>query len=84
MEGFFCRRFLSQLTRKLTPASLLIRATPLFLLQTVYEAVDSGNACAPSFFADFSKEFDRIDHHVLMQEVMEYAVPVWQAISYYL
>ena len=29
MEGFFCRRLLSQLTRKIDPVSLLVRVTPL-------------------------------------------------------
>jgi hypothetical protein len=43
----------------------------LFLLQPIYEALDSGNACARFFFADFSKGFDRIDHHVLMQELIK-------------
>ena len=59
MEGFFCKRLLSQLTRKIVAASLLVRATLLrtryyFLLQPVYDALDSGNACARFFFADFS------------------------------
>ena len=76
MEGFFCRRLLSQLTRKIDPRQFARKGHSttdalLFLLQPVYEALDSGNACARFFFADFSKGFDRIDHHILMQELME-------------
>ena len=77
MEGFFCRRLLSQLTRKIDPARQFARKghsttdALLLLFQPVYEALDSGNACARFFFTDFSKGFDRIDHHILMQELME-------------
>ena len=76
MEGFFCRRLLSQLTPKIDPHQFARKGHSttdalLFLLQPVYEALDSGNACARFFFADFSKGFDRIDHHILMQELME-------------
>ena len=76
MEGFFCRRLLSQLTRKIDPCQFARKGHStmdalLFLLQPVYEALDSGNACARFFFADFSKGFDHIDHHILMQELME-------------
>ena len=76
MEGFFCKRLLSQLTRKIDPRQFARKGHSttdalLFLLQPVYEALDSGNACARFFFADFSKGFDRIDHHILMQELME-------------
>ena len=39
------------------------------MLQPVYEDLDRGNACARFFFADFSKGFDRIDHHILMKEL---------------
>ena len=39
------------------------------MLQPVYEALDRGNACARFFFADFSKGFDRIDHHILVKEL---------------
>ena len=76
MEGFFCRRLLSQLTRKIGPRQFARKGHSstdalLFLLQPVYEALDSGNACARFFFADFSKGFDRIDHHILMPKLME-------------
>jgi hypothetical protein len=58
MEGFFCRRLLSQLTRKIDPGQFVRKSHStmdalLFLLQPVYEALDSGNACARFFFADF-------------------------------
>ena len=34
----------------------------LYMLQAVYEAVDSGEASARLFFADFTKGFHFIDH----------------------
>ena len=76
MDGFFCRRLLLQLTPKIDPRQFSRKGHSttdalLFLLQPVYEALDSGNACARFFFADFSEGFDRIDHHILMQELME-------------
>ena len=39
------------------------------MLQAIYEAVDSGEACARIFFTDFSKGFDLIDHVILMEEL---------------
>ena len=33
-----------------------------YMLQAVYEAVDSGEASARLFFTDFTKGFDLIDH----------------------
>jgi hypothetical protein len=38
-------------------------------LQAIYEAVDTGDAGACIFFADFSKGFDLVDHTILLQEV---------------
>lgn len=40
----------------------------IYLLQAVYEAVDTGNCGARLFFADYSKGFDMIDHSVLIEE----------------
>lgn len=37
----------------------------VYLLQAVYEAVDTGNCGVRLFFADYSKGFDMIDHSVL-------------------
>ena len=44
------------------------------MLQAIYEAVDSGEASARIFFADFSKGFDLIDHSILMQELADLEV----------
>ena len=41
------------------------------MLQAIYEAVDSGEASARIFFADFSKGFDLIDDSILMQELAD-------------
>ena len=46
----------------------------IYMLQAVYEAIDSGDAGARIFFADFSKGFDLIDHNVLMQELVKLEV----------
>ena len=45
------------------------------MLQAIYEAVDSGEACAKVFFADFTKGFDLIDHSILMQELANLEIP---------
>ena len=39
------------------------------MLQAIYEAVDSGEASARVFFADFSKGFDLIDHYDLSTDM---------------
>ena len=41
----------------------------VYLLQAVYEAVDTGNCGARPFFADHSKGFDMIDHSILIEEL---------------
>ena len=41
----------------------------IYLLQAIYEALDTGNCDARLFFADFSKGFDMIDHEVLVIEL---------------
>ena len=38
------------------------------MLQAIYEAVDSGEACARIFFADLAKGFDHIGNTILIQE----------------
>ena len=44
------------------------------MLQVIYEAVDSSEASARIFFADFSKGFDLIDHSILLQELADLEV----------
>ena len=46
----------------------------LYMLQAIYEAVDSGEASARVFFADFSKGFDLIDRSILMRELADLEV----------
>ena len=41
----------------------------VYLLQAVYEAVDTGNCGARLFFADYSKGFDMIYHSVVIEEL---------------
>ncbi|KAL9961061.1 hypothetical protein ACROYT_G029941 [Oculina patagonica] len=76
MEGFTCSRLIPQLDGKIDPRQYSRKGHSttdalLYMLQAIYEAVDSGEACARVFFADFSKGFDLIDHTILMQELAE-------------
>lgn len=74
MEGFTCTRLLPQLEEKLDPRQYARKGHSttdalLYMLQAVYEAMDSGESGARIFFADFSKGFDLIDHTILIQEL---------------
>ena len=73
-EGFTCSSLLSQLNGKLDHRQYVRRGPPttdalLYMLQAIYETVDSGDSAACIFFADFSKGFDLIDHSVLITEL---------------
>ena len=74
MEGFTCTRLLPQLEDKLDPRQYARKNHSttdalLYTLQAIYEAVDTGEAGARIFFADFSKGFDLVDHTILLQEL---------------
>ena len=74
MEGFTRVRLISQVANKIDPRQYACvgRSTTdalVYLLQAVYEAVDTGNSGARLFMADFSKGFDMIDHEVLIKEL---------------
>ena len=74
MEGFVCSRLLSQLDSKIDPRQYVRKGHSttdalLYMLQAIYEAVDSGDAGVRIFFADFSKGFDLTDHAILMEEL---------------
>ena len=74
MEGFTCSRLLPQLDGKVDPRQYARKGHSttdalLYMLQAIHEAVDSGEAGARIFFADFSKGFDLIDHTILMHEL---------------
>ena len=74
MEGFTCTRLLPQLEDKLDPRQYARKNHSttdalLYTLQAIYEAVDTGEAGARLFFADFSKGFDLIDHTILLHEL---------------
>ena len=71
MEGFTCTRLLPQLNEKIDPRQYARKGHSttdalLYMLQAIYEAVDSGDFGARMFFADFSKGFDLIDHNILI------------------
>ena len=44
---------------------------PLYMLQAIYEGVDTGEASAQIFFADFTKRFDLIDHPILIEKLAD-------------
>jgi hypothetical protein len=74
MEGFTCTRLLLQLEDKLDPRQHARKNHSttdalLYTLQAIYEAVDTGEAGARIFFADFSKAFDLIDHTILLRDL---------------
>ncbi|KXJ26068.1 hypothetical protein AC249_AIPGENE6464 [Exaiptasia diaphana] len=63
MESFVCNRLMPQLHNKIDSRQYSRKGHSttdalLYMLQAIYEAVDSGEACARIFFADFSKGFD--------------------------
>ena len=41
----------------------------VYLLHTILESVDGGEMYVRMFFSDFSKEFDFVDHNVLLREL---------------
>lgn len=72
-KGFSVREFYRNLKENRSPSVCVLYTTDtlLFLLQPFYEALDSGNPCARFFIADFSKGFDRIDHQIRMNELVD-------------
>ena len=60
MEGFTCSRLLPQLEGKVDPCQFSRKGYSttdalIYMLQAIYEAVNSGEASARIFFVDFSK-----------------------------
>ena len=69
MEGFTCSRLLPQLDGKIDSRQYSRKGHSttdafLYMLQAIYEAINSGEASARVFFADFTKVFDLIDHSI--------------------
>jgi len=74
MEGFKCAQLLPQLEDKIDPRQYARKGHStsdalVYMLQAIYEAVDSGEASARIFSTDFAKGFDLIDHTILIQEL---------------
>ena len=73
-EGFTRDRLITQVSHRIDPRQFArarhsTTVALVYLLQAVYEAVDTGNCGARLFFADYSKGFDMIDHMVLIEEL---------------
>ena len=47
----------------------------VYLLQLALEPLDKGNCSVRFFFTDFSKGFDLIDHHILLEKLGNYELP---------
>ena len=74
LEGFTRDRLITQVSHQIDPrqfarAGHSTTDALVYLLQAVYEAVDTGSCGARLFFADYSKGFDMIDHSVLIEEL---------------
>ncbi|CAB3979528.1 Hypothetical predicted protein [Paramuricea clavata] len=79
MEGITCTRLLKDLKGKIDPRQYARKGHSttdalLYMMQTIHEALDGGEAGARIFFADFSKGFDLIDHSILIQELYKLQV----------
>ena len=73
MEGFLRDRLVDSVSvhldsRQYTRAGFSTTDALVYILQAIYEAVDTGNCAARLFLADFSKGFDLIDHEILINE----------------
>ena len=78
LEGFTRDRLITQVSHQIHPRQFACAGHSttdalVYLLQAVYEAVDTGSCAARLFFlfyfADCSKGFDMIDHSVLIEEL---------------
>ena len=83
MEGFTCSRPLPQLDDNIDPRQYSCKGHSttdalLYVLQAIHEAVDSGEAGARIFFADFLKGFDlTILMHELSKLEVHPALLIW-------
>ena len=67
LEGFRRDRLIKQVSHQIDPRQfaregLSTTDALVYLLQAMYEAVDTGSCGARLFCADYSKGFDMIDH----------------------
>ena len=74
MEGFVQDRLVAKVSSAIDPhqfarAGHSTTDAWVYLLQAIFEALDTGNCGARLFFADFSKGFDMIDHEILISEL---------------
>ena len=74
LEGFTRDRLITQVSHPIDPrqfarAGHSTTNALVFLLQAMYEAVDTGNCGARLFSADYLKGLDMIDHSVLIEEL---------------
>ena len=74
LEGFSNKRLLRQMSDTIDPRQYARHGHStvhalIYLMQAIHEAIDSGNYSVRIFFADFTKEFDIIDHSVLLDEL---------------
>ena len=73
LEGFTNRRFLCQVDEYIYHKQFARKGQStshalVYLSQAIHEANDCWNSCVWIFFSNFSKGFDMIDHHILVDE----------------
>ena len=79
LEGFTNKRLLGQVSDTTHPSQYARQGYStvhalIYLMQAIHEAIDSGNCSVQIFFADFTKGFDIIDHHILLDELRSFII----------
>ena len=80
MEGLTLARILPLLLTKLDSKQFAVAGKStvqavVYLLYLGLEGLDKGNCSVRFFFTDFSKGFDLIDHHILLDKLGKYELP---------
>ena len=79
MEGFMLQSLMSEVGHKLDPKQFALpgKSTTqalVYLLHVIHAALDQGHCSVRIFFADFKKDFDLVDHNVIVDELLKLQV----------
>ena len=74
MEGFVLKSLHPVVADKLDKktvhiAKKIYKPSLVYSIRLIHADFDKGNSSARLFFADFSKGFDLVDHHVIISEL---------------